>query len=168
MRREMQARGFAVVPTPRFFELGLLLRMKGQTTVLPWDCKKWWTFSQLARHAYWLEALVGKALPDELLALARVEFRHEPKGTEDKTVDTLHVDGSYIRSVCTLYGPTTVYRDGKEEKSVPAGETLLLTAMARARALGVHATLHKRPGVGPERAVIVCSFEPDLRAPRAE
>ena len=28
-------------------------------------------------------------------------------------------DGSYLRSVYTLYGPTTIYRDGKVEHAVP-------------------------------------------------
>ncbi|MFI5460716.1 MAG: hypothetical protein ACHRXM_35330 [Isosphaerales bacterium] len=46
------------------------------------------------------------------------------------------------------------------------GQTLVLTALDRARALGVPCTLHRRPGAGPERAVIVCSFEPRRQQPR--
>ena len=38
--------------------------------------------------------------------------------------------------------------------------------MDRARAKGVRCTLHRRPGSGPERAVVVCSFEPRLTKPR--
>jgi hypothetical protein len=160
VRREMRERGFTLVDTPCFFELGLLLRLKGRKTVLPFDSKRWWTFPQLARYACWLESLLGIALPEEALSLNVLEFRNEPAGSEDKTVDRLHVDGSYIRSVCTMYGPPTIYRDGKTEKSVPTGQTLLMTEMARARALGAPCTLHRRPGAGPERTVIVCSFEP--------
>ena len=64
-----------------------------------------------------------------------------------------------------LYGPTTVYRDGRAERSVPDGQTLLMTAQDRTKAVRVPCTLHRRPGAGPERAVIVCSFErrPDGR-----
>jgi hypothetical protein len=160
VRREMLERGFTLLDTPWFFEQGLLLKLKGRKTVLPYATKRWWDFPQLARYARWLESLVGKALPEECLSLTVLEFRHEPAGSEDKTVDRLHADGSYIRSVCAMYGPTTIYRDGKTEKSVPTGQTLLMTAMERARALGVHCTLHRRPGAGPERAVIICSFEP--------
>ena len=109
-----------------------------------------------------MEGLLGAALPEEAVSLASLEFRHEPAGLEDPEVDRLHADGSYIRSVCTLYGPGTVYRDGREERPVPDGQTLLMTAMDRARAVGVPCTLHRRPGSGPERAVVVCSFEPRL------
>ena len=52
------------------------------------------------------------------------------------------------------------HREAAAIESVPAGQTLLMTAMDRARARGVHCTLHRRPGTGAERAVIVCSFEP--------
>ena len=108
-------------------------------------------------------------LPDEPLILEALEYRHEPAGYADKTVDALHADGSYLRAIYTLYGPTTVYRDGKVERSVPEGQTLVMTAMARARALGVPCTLHRRPGAGPERAVIVSSFEPRRdQPPRAK
>jgi hypothetical protein len=41
-----------------------------------------------------------------------------------------------------------------------------MTAQNRARALRIPCTLHRRPGAGPERAVVVCSFEP--RAEQAE
>jgi hypothetical protein len=95
-----------------------------------------------------------------------LEFRHERPGAVDKEVDKLHADGSYIRSVYTLCGLTTVYRDGDAQLSVPRGQTLLMTAMNRARALGLPCTLHRRPGAGPERAVIVCSFEPRQAEPQ--
>src|SRR5262249_25537648 len=57
-------------------------------------------------------------------------------------------------------------RDGDAQRPVPRGQTLLMTAMDRARALGVPCTLHRRPGPGPERAVIVCSFEPRPEQPQ--
>ena len=55
---------------------------------------------------------------------------------------------------------TTVYREGEVERPVPDGQTLLMTAQDRTRATRVPCTLHRRPGAGPERAVVVCSFEP--------
>ena len=99
------------------------------------------------------------------MSLDSLEFRHEPAGSEDQQVDRLHADGSYLRSVCTLYGPATVYRDGNVERSVLDGYTLLMTALGRARAVGRPCTLHRRPGAGPERAVLVCSFEPRPEKP---
>jgi hypothetical protein len=156
----MLAGGFTLLETPRLIEMELLVTSKGRTTTLPGDCKRWWAFPKLARYACWLEMMLCNALPEELVSLTALEFRHEPAGYEDKTVDTLHADGSYIRSVHSIYGPTTIYRHGKTEEPVPPGQTLLMTATARARAVGVHCTLHRRPGPGPERAVIVCSFEP--------
>jgi len=159
----MLERGFTLLDTPQFFELGLALNLKGRTTELASDCKRWWRYPHLARYACWLETFLGRALPEESLGLTVLELRHEPAGSEDKTVDVLHADGSYLRSVCTLCGPATIYRDGKTEKEVPSKQTLLMTAMERARALGVHCTLHRRPGPGLERAVIVCSFEPRRR-----
>jgi hypothetical protein len=112
-----------------------------------------------------LEALLAEALPEEAVSLDSLEFRHEPAGSEDRTVDRLHADGSYVRSVWTLYGPPTIYRDGKVERPVPDGQTLLMTAMGRARAVRRPCTLHRRPGAGPERAVIVCSFKPRSEQP---
>jgi hypothetical protein len=167
VRREMLERGFTLLETPRFFELGLRFRPEGRTTVLAIGSKRWRTIPELARYAAWLETLLKRALPDERLALTVLEFRHEPAGYEDKTVDRLHADGSYIRSVCTLYGQPTIYRDGKLEQPVPPGQALLMTAMQRAQLLGVHCTLHRRPGPGPERAVIVCSFEPCRKDPHS-
>ena len=93
-----------------------------------------------------------QALPEESFDLVAADFRREQAGCEDKTVDKLHADGSYIRSVCTLYGASTIYRAQGVEHSVPRGQTLLLTAMDRAKALGLPCTLHRRPGPGPERA----------------
>src|SRR5207249_2632206 len=110
-RLEMRERGFTLVDTPSFFDDALLLRLPRSRTVLPFDCKRWWKYPQLARYACWLERLLAKALPEEAVVLAELEFRHEPAGTEDQEVDRLHADGSYIRSVCTLYGPTTLYRE---------------------------------------------------------
>jgi hypothetical protein len=156
----MLERGFTLVDTPAFFGDNLLLGIKRSKTVLPFHSKRWWKFPQLARYGFWLERLLGKTLPEEAVSLADLEFRHEHAGSEDREVDQLHVDGSYIRSVFTLQGPTTIYRDGQAELPVPDGHTLLMTAFDRARLLRAPGTLHRRPGAGPERAVIVCSFEP--------
>ncbi len=156
----MTGRGFALVDTSPFFGVGWVPRQHTQRTVLAAHDSRWWQFPQLARYACWLEALLGEALPEEAVALTSLEFRLELAGSEDREVDRLHADGSYLRSVWTLYGPATIYRSGTVERSVPNGQTLLMTAMGRARAVGRPCTLHRRPGAGPERAVIVCSFEP--------
>jgi hypothetical protein len=163
VRLEMLARGFAPIPTPSFLADGSLRRMKRDRLVLPSDSRRWSRWPQLARYRSWLECLLGEALPEESLGLADLELRHEPAGLEDEEVDRWHADGSYLRSVLTLHGPATIYRDGRSERPVPSGHTLLMTAMDRARALRLHCTLHRRPGAGPERAVIVCSFEPRRR-----
>jgi hypothetical protein len=162
VRREMLGRGFTLVDTSRFFDDSLLFRLRrGRLTLSP-TCRGWSRYPELVRYCAWLQALLGRSLPEECQSLAALEYRHEPAGSVDEQVDRLHADGSYIRSVYTLYGATTVYRDGGIERTVPRGQTLLLTAMDRARALGFPCTLHRRPGAGAERAVIVCSFEPRL------
>jgi hypothetical protein len=127
---------------------------------LPFHAKQWRRFPELARYACWLEALLAAALPEESAPLAVLEHRHEQAGYADAEVDRLHADGSYVRSVCPLFGPVTVYRDGDQLRPVPLLHTLFMTATDRARARGVSCTLHRRPGAGPERAVIVCSFAP--------
>jgi hypothetical protein len=160
VRLELSEQGFTLVKTPRFFREGLFLRLKRRRMVLPFHCNRWRKHPQLARYGCWLESLLHPALPEEAVSLAALEYRHEPAGFLDPKVDRLHADGSYIRSVFTLCGLATVYRDEDTEKSVPAGQTLLMTALARARAIGVPCTLHRRPEAGPERAVIVGSFEP--------
>ena len=159
-RLELLGRGFTLVDTPPSFDDGLFRRLKRSKTVLPFHSKRWWKYPQLARYGNWLEELLRAALPEESVSLAGLEFRHECAGCTDQEVDRLHADGSYIRTVFTPYGPTTVYCDGDTERSVSHGRTLLMTAMDRARALRVPCTLHRRPGAGPERAVIVCSFAP--------
>ncbi len=164
VRLEMSGRGFALVDTPRFFDGGLLGKLKKGRTVIPFHSDRWRQFPLLGRYGRWLEALLARALPEESLVLVALEFRHEPAGKADPEVDRLHADGSYVRSVCTLYGRPTHYRDGAEELPVPDGQTLLMTAMGRARAVGISCTLHRRPGSGPERGVIVCSLEPRPRS----
>jgi hypothetical protein len=166
VRREMLGRGFTLVNTPPFFDDGLFLRLGRSTAVLPFHSKRWEKLPQLARYACWLEELLGKALPEEGVSLAGLEFRNEEAGFAHREVDRLHADGSYIRSVYTPYGPSTVYHDGDAELSVPRGQTLLMTAHDRTRALRVPCTLHRRPGVGPERVVIVGSFEPRQEHPQ--
>src|SRR5262245_66486136 len=137
VRLEMLDRRFSLVDTPSFFEDGLFRGLKRSKTVLPFHSKRWWKYPQLARSGCWLERLLGEAIPEESVSLAALEFRHEPAGSEDQEVDRLHADGSYIRSVFTPHGPTTVYRDGEAEWSVPHGQTLLMTALDRARAVHV-------------------------------
>jgi hypothetical protein len=156
----MLERGFALVDTPRFFENGSCLGLKKSMTLMAVRGSRWWKHPELQRYGRWLESLLDRELPEEFLSLDALEFRHERAGALDNEVDRLHADGSYIRSVCTLYGLGTIYRDRGAEWPVPCGQTLLMTAMLRARELGLPCTLHRRPGAGPERAVIVCSFEP--------
>jgi hypothetical protein len=158
VRLGMVGRGFALVTTPRFFGDGLL-RFKKSVSLWPFHSCRWGKFPELARYGRWLELLLNRALPEELVSLADVGFRYEPAGAVSKDVDILHADGYYIRSTCALYGAATIYRDAGAELSVPCGQTLLMTATGRARAVHVPCTLHRRPGAGPERAVIVCSFE---------
>jgi hypothetical protein len=159
VRRGMTGPGFFLVDTSQFFGDDSFRGFKRSNLVLPFDREGWGKFPQFARYACWLEQLLVRALPEESALFAALEFRHERAGLVAEEVDRLHADGSYIRSIYTLYGPTTVYRDGDVESSVPHGHTLLITAVARARPAGVPCTLHRRPGAGPERAVIVCSFE---------
>jgi hypothetical protein len=160
VRLEMLGRGFAPVATPPFSDDGQLLELTRSGTALPARGDRWWKFPALVRYGRWLEQLLGRALPEESLGLSDLELRLEPAGYEDEKVDKLHADGSYLRSVWTVYGPPTIYRDGDADRPVPFGHTLLMTAMGRARAIGVRCTLHRRLGAGPERAVIVGSFEP--------
>jgi hypothetical protein len=159
-RLQLLEQGFVSVRTPWFFDTGVLLRVRRRRTSLPANSQRWWKFPELARYGSWVEQLLQAALPEEQLCLAELEFRHEPAGSVDLDVDQWHVDGSYIRSVYTLCGPPTIYRDGGTDVPVPEGHTLLMTAFDRSRRLRIPATLHRRPGAGPERTVIVCSFEP--------
>jgi hypothetical protein len=160
VRLGMLERGFALVDTPRFFDDGPCLRLKKSMTLRPARGNRSWKHPELYSYGRWLECLLDGALPEESLSLVALEFRYERAGALDHEVDRLHADGSYIRSVCTLHGLGTVYRDRGAEWPVPCGQTLLMTAMLRAKELGLPCTLHRRPGAGPERAVIVCSFEP--------
>src|SRR5207244_841760 len=110
-----------------FFDADLFLRLRRRLTVLSSHCPRWRKLPQLARYACWLEALLTGALPEESVCLAALEFRHEDAGSADAVVDRFHADGSYLRTVCTLYGPATVYRDDDgESRSVPHGQTLLM------------------------------------------
>jgi hypothetical protein len=157
-RQGMLGRGFTLVDTPPFFDDDLSHRLKRSRTVLTPDSPRWSKLPQLARYASWLERFLGDALPEEAVTLSSLEFRHERAGLVDDEVDGLHADGGYIRSVYTLYGLSTIYCESGIEWPVPEGQTLLMTAQDRTRARRVHCTLHRRPGAGPERAVIVGSF----------
>ena len=166
VRLTMLEHGYALVETPTFLDDDLFLRLTRRKTVLQFHDKRWWKYPKLARYGCWLESLLGKALPEEEVALVYLEFRNEPAGTTDHVVDRMHVDGSYIRSVFTPYGEATIFRDEVSERSVPDGQTLLMTAVERSRVLNLPCTLHRRPGPGPERVVIVCAFEPRPEQPQ--
>jgi hypothetical protein len=161
----MGGRGFALVDTPRRLD-DLFLKRKRSVTLRPFHSRRFGKYPELARHGRWLEELLREALPEESLFLAALEFRYEPAGFADPQVDRRHADGSYLRSVYTHYGPSTIYRDRKSQAAVPHGQTLVMTAMDRARAVGLPCTLHRRPGPGSERAVIVCSFESRRKQPQ--
>src|SRR5262245_479273 len=140
----MLGRGFTLVDTPALFDDGVLPRLTRARTVLPLDSPRWRKFPQLACYACWLEGLLREALPEEAVTLSSLEYRHEREGLVSEEVDGLHADGGYIRSVCTLYGASTIYRYRGTEQSVPDGLTLLMTAQDRTRALRVPCTLHRR------------------------
>lgn len=165
VRQGMQGPGHCCVEAPCLFDRGQHGQLRRHRTILSPDSPQWHRFPELARYVCWLEALLGEALPQECLGLASLEHRHERAGLVDEAVDRLHADGSYVRAVYTLYGRPTLYRDGTNERPVPDGQTLLMTAMSRARALRIPCTLHRRPGPGPARALIVCSFEPRAQLP---
>ena len=157
-RQEMLDRGFALVKTPRCVANCSSARLNGSVTLrsLTRDCR----FPALTRYGLWAESLIRNALPEEYVCLTALELRHEAASHTDKQIDRLHADGSYIRSVFTLHGPSTIYRAGKTQRSVPFGTTIFMTAIGRARTIGVPCTLHRRPGRRMERTVIVCSFKP--------
>jgi hypothetical protein len=158
VRQDMLDRGFALVKTPRCiggFGPSRLNRSIALRSLARDD-----KFPALTRYGLWAESLIRNLLPEEHVCLTALELRHEAANHTDKQVDRLHADGSYIRSLYTLSGPSTVYRDRKTEQSVPAGNTIFMTAIGRARTMGVPCTLHRRPGRGMERTIIVCSFEP--------
>jgi hypothetical protein len=155
-----------MLPSPALDRDELVRKLLRGRTVLSSHSNRWGNFPELAGYACWLEELLGLALPEEAVALASLEFRHEPAGLVDPEVDRLHADGSYLRAVYTLAGPTTIYREGRVERSVPEGQTLLMTAIERARAVGLPCTLHRRPSSPEERALIVCSFGPRPEDPR--
>jgi hypothetical protein len=160
VRLGMLGPGFALADTPPFFDDDLFLRLQRTKAVLSYHSNRWEKLPQLARYACWLEYLLRQALPEESVSLAGLEFRHEAAQSVDRVTDRLHADGSYIRAVYTLTGTPTLYHDGTAERPVPWGQTLLMTAHQRTRRLRILPTLHRRPGAGPERAVLVCSLEP--------
>jgi hypothetical protein len=97
VRLDMLGRGFALVDTPPFDDR-LSDQLRRRRTTLRAGDSRWWKFPQLARYGCWLEALLRRALPEEAISLAALEFRHERAGLVDEEVDGLHADGSYIRS----------------------------------------------------------------------
>jgi hypothetical protein len=167
VRRELSGRGFALVDTPRFFDDETFRPPGAGTTAFCFDHTLSRKFPSLSRYGRWLAQLLARALPDELVPLVLLEYRREPAGYTDSDVDRLHVDGAYLRAVYSLSGRATIYRDGNKERSVPDGQTLVMTAMDRTRATRVHSTLHRRPDAGAARELIVCSFRPRPEKPRA-
>jgi hypothetical protein len=86
VRLEMAGRGFALIGTPPFFDGDLGNRLRRCRTTLPYHAKRWRQFPQLARYGWWLEELLGQAMPDEGVALSSLEFRREPAGSIDEEV----------------------------------------------------------------------------------
>jgi hypothetical protein len=159
-RAAMLRPGFCLVRSPWFFNERLLQRLPRRRLLLRVQDKLRQRYPELAHYGAWLAQLLLLALPEEEARLVTLEYRYEPAGSEDEEVDRLHADGSYIRAVYNLCGSATVYRHEGVETAVPASHTLLMTAQQRTRARRISSTLHRRPGAGPERAVLVCSFEP--------
>jgi hypothetical protein len=160
VRIDMRVPGFHILDTLRLAEsIPLITR----TIELPMGCRQWRKFPQLARYALWVESLLQQALPEELICLDRLEYRIEAANSQEPDVDQWHVDGSYVRSACTVQGMSTIVLHQEIERAIPLKQTLLMTAMGRGRSLRIPCTLHRRPGAGPARAVIVCSFESRVR-----
>ena len=78
VRLTMLEHGYALVETPTFLDDDLFLRLTRRKTVLQFHDKRWWKYPKLARYGCWLESLLGKALPEEEVALVYLEFRNEP------------------------------------------------------------------------------------------
>lgn len=165
VRQDMRERGFTLLDGRLFLDEQHRFRLTRGWNVLRIGSRRWQQLPKLVEYAQRLEHLLCQALAEEFVALVRVEYRHEAADSEETDVDRWHADGAYIRSVYTDFGPGTRYREGDTERTVPIGKTLIMTAIDRARAVGVPCTLHRRPGPGPERAVVICSFEsrpPDI------
>jgi hypothetical protein len=159
VRSEMMTRGFTLLRVPMSPD-NLHPGRINKSILLSFHTKRWWKFPQWARYACWLERLLLDALPQESARLVSLELRQETAGCVDQEVDGWHADGSYIRSVFSPHGRSTLYLDDGIAHPVPAGMILLMTAAGRTRVRRVHCTLHRRPGLDPERAVTVGSFEP--------
>jgi hypothetical protein len=158
LRARMRREGFALVTTPPIRLSPTLIRGRKNRVLTSLDSRCSWRFPELVNYGEWLQRLIQQTLPEERLQLGTLEFRFERGGLVDKEVDRIHADGGYIRSLHLLWGLSTFYRNGKIEQIVPKGQTLLMTAMDRARKLHVPCTLHRRPEANSERALIVCSF----------
>ncbi len=157
----MMGRGFALVPTPLCPGDHLLKELKGARTAPRPGSKRWSRFPHLHRYRCWLERLLVQALPEETLRLVDLDVRHEPAGSANPLVDKLHADGLYVRSVWTLYGPTTIYRDGRAEPLRPARPNFVDDGHGPRK--GTRSALHAPPpsrrGTGTSRdRVLVCEF----------
>jgi hypothetical protein len=153
----MLERGFTLLKTPKAVHDVLLPALKRSVTVRSLEGQR---FPGLPCYGAWVQWLLQMLLPEERICLTTLEYRYEPANHADEQIDRLHADGAYLRSAYTLSGASTIFRDAKTERSVPPGFTILMTAIGRARAIRVPCTLHRRPGRGMERSVIICSFEP--------
>ena len=151
-------RGFSLVDTPPFFGDGLPSVLVSTGWCYRSKTSVGGRSPELARYTFWLETILVEALPEESLCMTSVEFRHEPAGLEDREVDRLHADGSYLHSVWTLYGPATIYRDGRIEKPVPNGQTLLMTAIESCRKPFARALpctgVRSKTGAGGDRLLV--------------
>ena len=101
-----------------------------------------------------------------LAAQAEVQMRYRQINDLLRSASIRAAESSRIALAAYREGGTDLLKLLDAELPVPRGQTLLLTALDRARALRLHCTLHRRPGAGPERAVIVGSFEPRLHDPQ--
>lgn len=158
LRTELLEKGFALLPTPRLHVDEALPRGKKDRILAPFFSRRSERFPELARYGRWLDSLLRQALPEECLGLDTLEYRFERAKLVIDEVDKLHADGGYIRSLYTLAGPPTVYLHARKEHIVPFGRTLVITAFGRARKVRVPCTLHRRPGSGIERTLIVGTF----------
>jgi hypothetical protein len=158
LRAQMHGPGYASVSGPSVQISDVLSRGKKNRVLTPFGSRQTLRFPELAQYGLWLESLVQEALWEEGLQLHSLEYRFEREGLADETVDKIHVDGGYIRSVYSLLGQPTVFMAAKEEQVVSPGQTFVMTAFERARQVRVPCTLHRRPGGNSERALIVCTF----------
>lgn len=62
-----------------------------------------------------------------------------------------HTDGSYLRAICCVEGPTTQVKHNRKVITLPLGHTLLITAHHREEFLKIPSTPHRGPGDAKDR-----------------